>query len=194
MTGYFRLFFDIEMPDAWYLECVKDSTGREILPVVFRHGHRFEAVSDVHPYVEVLIAGQPADFRYTVGGVPISSKRFGEIVQRIAPTDIQRIPVAVRLRNGSEYSSEGYEILNVLAVLECLDIAHSKVSRYPQTHWDREKVGNIAAVTRLKILPERAAGHHIFRLAEWPTIIVISEKLRDAFCEAGLTGLLITEA
>ena len=98
MTGYFRLLFDIEMPDAWYLECVKDSTGREILPVVFRHGHRFEAVSDVHPYVEVLIAGQPADFRYTVGGVPISSKRFGEIVQRIAPTDIQRIPVAVRLR------------------------------------------------------------------------------------------------
>ncbi len=181
MKQYFRLQSKMEIKGAWYLNDIVDEQGQEILASHFNQGKVFDSAKQLTVLLNVV--GNPVDFRLTTFASPIVSNAFADIVESFDPQAIQRIPVTVAP------STTGYEILNILTMLKCLDYEHTKIEYYTDKDSIPELVGQIEAIWNITIKPEIAEGHHIFRLAEWWVIIVVSEDLKRALEEKGFTGM-----
>ena len=75
----------------------------------------------------------------------------------------------------------GMSMLATGAVVGALDLERSEVVRYPSS-------GRVRSVLRFAFDSEAIAGLHVFRI-EQSSSIIVSEFLRDAVVESGLTGL-----
>ncbi len=186
MIKYYRLMFDIEIPDAWYLSTIENAKGEEILPINFSKGMFFDKPESEDIVIKQYISGQPVDYRHTTLNIPVVSDKVIAIVQAIDKNAVQFIPVKV-IGGGNEHISSGFYIMNVLLNIKCLDYDKTQIETYS---FPPEKVGQISSIYNIKILPNKAGNHHIFRLAEWHTIIIISQFMKEALETNGLTGLL----
>ena len=180
MTQYFRLTLEVRIKGAWYLSTILDQEHEEILGSHFNQGKRFDKMTELTVIPNVV--GKPVDFRETSFGVPIVSSTFANVVESLDPEAIQRIPVTVAP------STFGYEILNILTMLECIDHEHTLIEYYTEKDHVPEVVGRIKSIQHLTIRPDIVEGHHIFRLTERWTIIVVSEVLKKALEDSGFTG------
>jgi hypothetical protein len=192
MTQYFEMFFDIEIPGAWYLHEVVNEHGEEILPINFNQGLPFDTSLHGQLTVRQFVIGEPVDFRHTYRAVPIVNVALAEVIEQIEPEAIQRIPIAVLgVIDDIEISRHtDYEILNIIHKVDCLDFDNINVERYTATYDPPEKIGQIRALSGIKILPGKAIGHHIFRLGEWDIIVLVSNRVKDEIENRGFTGLL----
>ncbi len=181
MMQYFRLTLEVEIKGAWYLSEIVDEQGKEVLASRFNHGKVFDFAKKLTVLPNVV--GNPVDFRETSFAAPIVSSAFVAVVESFDPTAIQRIPVIVAP------STTGYEILNILTMLECLDYELTDVERYTNEYVFPEKLGQIKSLLNIRIRPEVAEGHHIFRLAEWWVVTIVSEALKNALEEKRFTGM-----
>jgi hypothetical protein len=173
-VAYFRLFFDVAIPNAWYLAEVKTDRGKEVLSSNFNQGQPFNNTINLH--VVANVAGNPVDWRETAFGVPIASRAVSEAINRIAPESIQRIPVAV------PPVESGFEIINILDTARCLDYERTMISRSTLT-------GHISSLARIRIVPEAAQGLHIFRLSEFVHAIIVSDLMKTSLECCNFTGL-----
>jgi uncharacterized protein DUF1629 len=178
---YFEMTFELAIEGKWYLAHVVGEDGKEILGGKFWKGIYFESSQRITVIPNVF--GRPVDYTQTAFGVPIVSSVLADVVQSFGPETIQRIPAVV------DVFKTGYEILNILTVLECVDLERTIVERYTEHHGSPSKVGQIHTLMNIALVPERVEGHHIFRLAELKLIIIVSEKLKVALEEHGFTGL-----
>jgi hypothetical protein len=108
---------------------------------------------------------------------PIASDRLKKALLDAKVDNIEWFPVEIRT---PEKAIPGYNIMNVIGRVACLDEAASQVTRW------RNK---IARIKSLKVDPNRARDATIFRLHEYPELILIHERLTPVLKD--FTGLLV---
>ncbi len=183
MKSFYRLSSDIAIHGIWFLAEIRDEDGKEVLGINF---------STAIPYFESKkltvfqsTKGQGPDFSMTAWGVPIVSQAFADVVESMALTSIQLLPVEV------DGAGDGFYILNVISKVACVDYEKTIVQRYTPDIDPPERVGKIHPLYNITINPELASGNHIFRLEEWDIILIISDELKETLEQQNLTGIYL---
>lgn len=78
-----------------------------------------------------------------------------------------------------------YWLMNLLNNVECFDWENSEYTIYDEARVGRKAINEIE---KLAIKEEKVNGRNIFQIAEYPFSIYISQKLKDAMEEHGITG------
>lgn len=88
------------------------------------------------------------------------------------------------LEQNSQTIDESYSIANIVGKFSCVDMDQSKLEFFSD--------GNIEFIDKLVLDLEVSVDYgHIFRLGEFPAILVISDALKKALETSGVTGLKI---
>jgi len=178
---YFRVIDDSSISNRWYLQGPFTKSGMEVDPRDFTDGKKVKAKRFLT--VPLRRPGKPLGFTLADFDMPVVTKEVGELIENIAPRDIQRIPV--------EISSQplDYEIINVTTKIKCLDEKESEIMRWNEADGRPDRVGQYRMVTTLKITPELVTGSQIFRIDGWEIALIISETVKDALEKIGITGI-----
>lgn len=180
---HFRLLDDMSVPDRWFLNGPTDSRGQEVDPRTFTSGGYVEIVGGLT--ISLRQAGTPLDFTLADLGMPVVRREIGELLTRIAPTEVQMIPAKV------ETQSVSYAIVNVIPVVRCLDEEKSEVMVWGESDGRPDKVGQYRMVTDMKIAPDRVGATQIFRIDGWKIALIVSQRVRDAL--SGVKGAAFEE-
>ncbi|MCO6044521.1 hypothetical protein NG895_11450 [Aeoliella sp. ICT_H6.2] len=105
---------------------------------------------------------------------------MANIIDEIAPDEIQRIPTVI--------AAEGsWELINPLHVVDCIDHDRSDIQYYPPDH--PRLAGNPRMVVKLVINGNRTQGHDLFMAKGWRVATIVSERLRMALQDTGISGI-----
>ena len=94
--------------------------------------------------------------------------------------NVDYVPVQLQHPRSQELES-GYWLSNVIGLVECVDLSRSVIEPRPS--------GTKGSLLSFHVDPDRAAGLHLFRLVEDPTLIVIDEPLRRFLQAQDLAGV-----
>lgn len=183
MMKYFRLLDDMSVPGRWFLNAPVDSRGQEIDSRAFMAGGYVETVGGLT--IPLHKAGTPLDFTLADLGMPVVRREVGELLERIAPNEVQIIPVTV------EGQSVSYGIVNVIPVIRCLDEDQSEVLFWDESDGRPDKVGQYRMVTDMKVDPDRVGQTQIFRIDGWKIALIVSQRIRAAL--SGVSGAIFEE-
>jgi uncharacterized protein DUF1629 len=125
------------------------------------------------------------DYPSGVMPFPVVSQRFRKLLDEFGdPLEFHPVQVVYA---GDAESEDGdpYSMLNILRNVEALDREKSGVVTVPGT-------AIVVRVKRLVVRADALAGRHIVRLAEMPSLILTSARLRAAVTERKLTGTRFT--
>jgi len=90
--------------------------------------------------------------------------------------------------------SEPYFLMNLLRVIRCIDDARCEEVAYRTAEEGYEdRIGEYSKVVGMRIDPSTVGDAHIFRPWGWQTVIIVSERVKQAMEEAGITGASFTE-
>jgi hypothetical protein len=169
-------------PGRWLLSDPIDEHGREINPWQFGKGRLLDLRGTLrftqdHP-------GSALDFSLAGVGIPVVHGRVVPLFERLGlQQQVQFIPAHV------EGQSDPYFVLNVLRVIRCIDEARSEeIHHWKPEDGSPEKVGQYRVVSGMRIDPSQVEDAHIFRPGGWRVVIVVSESLKQAMEEEGITG------
>jgi hypothetical protein len=196
---YYELEDDLYIYNRWHLSGLRDDQGIELDAREFRYGNHLPAgpplkcslwnedtIVDVTPPLRISWSreGNPLDFTYTDDDMPVVSSRVAQILANIAGGDIQRFPVKV------DRMEEKYEIINIVACIDCLDTELSEIEWWEDGNDIRpDKAGLPHVVDKLVIDPDRVGDHYIFRLSTWIHPIIVSEAVKQALEKARVSGV-----
>lgn len=185
--SYFQLRDDMEIQGRWVLGEPHNEPGREVDHWQFEQGQPLTARGTFQ--LRQFQPGRPVDFSTAGVATPVIHGRFAALFARLGIQDeVQLFPARVEGQN------DPYFILNVLHVLRCIDDSRCEEVRfYTASDSQPEKVGQYRTVVGLRIDSSRAQGRHIFRPWGWPVALLVSERLKEAIEEAGVTGAKFTE-
>jgi hypothetical protein len=102
--------------------------------------------------------------------LPVVVEPLAEALRELAPSEVQLFPVEI------PGQSRRYCILNVTEALDCIDERRTRGEHNPPG--SSRKYRNLSDV---HIVPEIAAGHHLFRLANWEVALICSKRVRELF-------------
>ncbi|HWC09970.1 MAG TPA: hypothetical protein VG455_01990 [Acidimicrobiales bacterium] len=123
--------------------------------------------------------GHPLHFSFASHDMLVVAQHIGELIERMSPGDVERIPVRVEGRN------EPYEILNVLTRIACIDRDRTVGELWPDAS---ERAGEYRMIVRLALDPDRVPESiRIFQVGGWKVSVVVTEDLKEALEDA--TGL-----
>lgn len=178
MAKFYRLLDDLHIPNRWHLGEPVTDKGHD--PSKFTAGSSVSI--NAIPNINVDIPGIALDFTLTTRIVPIATSRLAEIFSNIAGETLQRIPANVGSR-------EGYEILNATQLVQCLDERRSEYTKWTEKDDRPDLTGHYRMVTDLHIDASRVPrGLHIFRIAWWNVVLVVSSELMMAIRSSGALG------
>ena len=201
MRIYYTLEDDLYCEGRWYLNRLCDCSGIELDSRIFCYGELVDVGPPIqaktwkegipvaaYPPLKVLLdpemPGTPLDFTYTNANMPVATTPVATILASIAPQDIQRIPVLVESRE------QGYEIINVVRLIDCIDVERSEIQWYEKGNDIRpDLAGQPEMVIELVIDPSRVGDHHIFRISGWEVEIVVSDVIKEALEKVYATGV-----
>jgi hypothetical protein len=200
---YFHLVDDLDSSHRWHLDGLRDSSGVELDSRDCTYGVPMECspclrVSlphedrnvDVREPLRISRArdGNPLDFTFSALDMPVVTTDVANIVEMIAGRDIQRFKVQV---DGQDAI---YNIINVIARLECIDTSRSTIMWWETGNDIRpDLAGTPRMITELRIDAARMDGHHLVRPAGWEVVIIVSEVIKRAFEAAQVTGVVFQE-
>ncbi len=181
-TRYFRLMDDVHIAGRWYLESPMDEQGMDIFPWQFLQAKilRWEK-----PLVLPLYRpGRALEFTQTGLNFVVVNSRFVSICERLGiQNEVQFVPARV------EGHPEPYFVLNTLRILRCIDEARcEEFSFWGSEDGEPERVGHYRHVSGLKVDPEKIGNVSIFRPWGWTVPLVVSERVKLAIEEEGLSG------
>ncbi|MCA0454325.1 MAG: hypothetical protein LCI00_10160 [Chloroflexi bacterium] len=184
MMNFFRLIFDVELENRWLPLDIVDEVGEVIPPNSFTKGIPFglPKIEKLKVVLDPEVIGNPVHFAMTPWQVPIVDSALAKIIEDFEADAIQRIPVTVLP------DKENYEILNIVSKLNCLDYDRTTIQYYEE-YAPPGKIGKIRSLTNIHLISRSAENHHIFRLADYTLIIVVSEVLKLALEEKRFTGM-----
>jgi hypothetical protein len=185
MPKYYELCDDLESkPTRWYLGSAVDENGVELSPWLFNCCKKVDKSNAVR-FIKRL-SGRRVDITFADIDTQVITPKVGDILERLAPMDIQRIPVRI------EGENDPFEILNILSTVNCVDESRCD---YVLRLDDRfgEKSGKIGGIMGLRIRQDEIRGQEIFRPADYHVIIVCSEKIKLALEDAKVTGVYFTD-
>jgi hypothetical protein len=188
MTRYFDLWDNMRIPGRWHLKSPVDEQGKEVDPWQFKAGTRLEL--EGMPVFRLARPGNTLDFTLTGLTIPLVHRRVVSLFESLGlQQEVQFLPARV------EGQSEPYFILNVLQVIHCIDDARCEEVLYWLPEDNRpDKVGQYRNVAGLKIDPAKVDKAQVFRTWGWRGPIIVSERVKLAMEEAGITGPEFVEA
>jgi hypothetical protein len=186
MARYFDLMDARNHPGRWHLGSPVDEQGQEIDPWQFKHGKWLEL--NCVPRFPLDISGSPLDFCWAAFTIPVVHGRFVQLFERLHVKDVQFIPIQVEGHVGPWF------ILNALRIIRCIDDARCEEVRYWKPEDNRpDKLGQYRVVAGLRIDPSKVGDARIFRPWGWRVVLIISEDLKQALEEEGITGTRFVE-
>ncbi len=185
---YFEIKDHLGARGRWQLgEASVCSDGGEVDIWEFTLSRAYDGPEDL--CVAIDQQGKQLDFTFADFDMPVLRKEIGALIQRIAPGAVQLVPC--RVGPGAEGE---FVILNTLHLIDCIDDAKSESVKWTEEDDTDEPPGSYCMISRLVIDPERANNEHIFRLAGWDRLIIVSRELRNALAEAKVSGILFSES
>jgi hypothetical protein len=135
------------------------------------------------PLRSKIISGKkrPVDFSFDTFGNPVVRRRVGEVVAKLAPQTVQRLPLRI------ERVKDAYEVLNVIDVVPCIDSKRCELYAGFKAKLDPQKPDFTSVKTFA--LTSAAQGHHIFRAQEYDSLLVVSAEMRRLLESARVTGI-----
>jgi hypothetical protein len=182
MSRYYRLLEDVALPNRWYLgeAC---SGGRPVLNLL--NGERIVASEPFD--IDVTRAGQPLDFSFTSFAEPVVKAKLAASILAAAQDDVQLLQAVVG-------GSREFRVLNVLHWVDCLDEARSEFTRWTLGDSRPDLVGQYKNVARLHIDQSKIPySRHLFRIANYPVVLIASDKVRSAMITSGCRGAKFIE-
>jgi hypothetical protein len=171
---YFKVFDDVHIKRRWHLSTIKHGDTEPLL----WSGIPFQG----HLTTHIHHGDRPLDYCLTSFAVPVAHHRLAEAMASIAPNDIQRLPLDIP-------GHPGYEVINVIRMLDCLDEPRSKVELYPPGYHRASLVGDYMIVEEPHMDQSRIPPDtHAFRVARWNIAFIVSEVMKDAMEKAGCKG------
>ncbi|MCY1039978.1 hypothetical protein OV208_01505 [Corallococcus sp. bb12-1] len=130
----------------------------------------------------------PLDFSLAGAGLtPVVHPRVAAIFARLAPDDVQLLPVDI------EGQREQYFLLVATRLIRCVDEpACLEAHRYGPGDGLPERVGQYRSVRGLRIDPTQVDRARVFRPWGWPVTLVVSEAVKEALEREGVTGARFT--
>jgi hypothetical protein len=117
------------------------------------------------------VHGEALDFTFADFGVPVVRADIAQAIEKVAPGEVQRIPVLI------SGEAESYEVLNVLGLVDCLDEARSKVTYWTEADGIPELVGTYLSVIDPVIDPLRTENRAVFRMDRWFVPLIVNEAV-----------------
>jgi hypothetical protein len=184
--GFYELFFDARIREQWVLAEPSDEHGEELDPWQFFSGHPI-ALGKM-PRISLAAPGRTLDFSFTTLSIPIVHARLVPIFERLGlQQQLQLLPVEVMGQ------TEPYFIANILRVIQCIDDARcERVEYWRPEDGAPDRVGDYRLVRGLRIDPSRAGDSDIFRPKGWSSVLLVSERLKQALEDAQVSGLRFT--
>jgi hypothetical protein len=181
---YFRIQFDPNYACCFLGDPV-DENRQPVDPRLFTYAEEF--VGPLPIEVPVVEGGPRADFNFAAFSMLVVKESINAAIAAAFNPRIQRFPVQI------EGGIAGYEILNVLEIVECFDFEQSKFMVQPGFVGKPERAADLFGVFKMRIDPARAAGHAIFRVAEWRVAVIISEDVKNLFERLNVSGVEYVE-
>lgn len=196
---YYELDDDVTIKGRWYLNGLLDNQGRELDSRDFTYSRRLATdgclqvtlnnegrMIKVEQPLKVRLRrkGLPLDISFADFDMPVVTRAVGNLLNDIAPADIQRFPVQI------DSCKEEYDILNIISRPNCIDISRSKIDEW----WTEEDqrpdlLGQPQMISKLRIDENRTAGAHIFRPDGWDVVVIVSDVVKKALQRERATGV-----
>ncbi|RKH08960.1 hypothetical protein D7V97_18010 [Corallococcus sp. CA053C] len=185
---YFRLTDDVHVPERWDLNDPADLQGRVVDERwIFAAGNPVSVAERLQ--IPIYVPGRAIDFSLAGSGpTPVVHARAASIFTRLAPDDVQLIPVEIAGQ------LDPYFILVATKLIRCIDDAASEEVRYfgPEDgHPD--KIGEYRVVSGMRIDLSPVGEARVFRTWGWPLALIVSEEIKMALEQAGITGTKFKE-
>lgn len=182
LVKFYRLLADPAAVSRWYLKAPIDSSGNEVDSRVFTQG--VPATTQLEGLIIPLRRkGTMIDFNFCDFDMVVTPAVLNAELAGLVGGGIQRIPVNV------SSCDRDFEILNVIDLVDCVDEAASVFTKWTHEDGRPDKVGQYRMFARLCISAEAAAGHHLFRVREWPIALIASESVKLMFESRGVSGI-----
>jgi hypothetical protein len=181
---YFRIEDSFDLPERWYLGALKDTYGIDVDPRLFTEGKKYAGNSRLR--ISVKRGINPLDFTLGSFDMPFVKSIIGEKIKRLAPAEIQRIPVSIK-------GHSDYEILNVLTVLKAINEDLSEITRWIEDDPQPEKVGTYFGIGELVLNEKNIGISKIFRLKDWELPLIVCEAIKQKLEELDSTGISFKE-
>ena len=192
---YFTAMFDLEkFPNMWHLINTRDNEGKEfhLLEKLLHKNGKIVSVEINKRYSECF---QPVDLSIvTRGDVLVMKKKLADLIEDYGG-NVLRFPI-VLLPDGIE----GYEAVLTLDFPKgTVDLARANdYEFYDQEYCDEfeapDRLGRLRKVYPLHLKAELIPQSlNIFRAWEWSIDLIISEPLKQAFEQQGVTGVYYRE-
>lgn len=181
---FYDLWFDDD-GDHWQIAI--EESKLELLGCDYWAYSRGESCKRTEPVpCRIDDPGEPADFNTdAITATPIVSQRLGELLESIAPSEIQLIPA--RLDAPGKWA-----ILNVLPLVEGIDYRNSVMTFHDAAH--PTKPGKPRGIMRLMVTPEKLGAHHLCRLRDWSVAIIVSGLVKEQCQKSGMTNMKFVPA
>ena len=127
--------------------------------------------------------GREVAFHLAAFDMPVVSVEVAAIISRISPSDVELFPVHFP---GAKHS---YAILNAICRLDCLDESRSEFTRWKEEDGRPDRLGQYHVISTIRVNTVKTGGHHIFRLADWPLALLVSDTLRNALIDIPSLGV-----
>lgn len=112
---------------------------------------------------------------------PIGSERFKTALSRIGVDNVEFVPASIQ--GTPKPVQMNYYVINVIGRIACIDRVHSLLSN---------SGGQVARIISLTLKPEAIAEAKMFRMHEYPEIIVVSDDVASAI--RSLSGVSLMPA
>ncbi|HYO57045.1 imm11 family protein [Archangium sp.] len=186
MARYFELMDDRRAQSRWHLGAPVDEQGQEIDFWRFKRGEVLEL--GCVPRFPIDVPGRSLDYCWAAFSIPVVHGRVVQLFMRLEVRDVQFIPVHVEGQAGP------YFILNALRIIRCIDDARCKRVEYWKPEDNRpDKLGEYRVVSGLRVDPAKVGDARIFRTWGWRVVLIISEDLKQALEQEGITGTRFVE-
>jgi hypothetical protein len=182
---YFRVVDDLNVRGRWHVGSPESADGNAVDERVLLEGQQLVVTEPLS--FAVRRRGHPLDFTFADSDVPLLSARAADVFRDLAGVDAQLVPCRV------EGYTEPHYVLNVLALLPCLDRLRSKMTLWRREDGRADRVGSPRMITELHISADQVAKRHVFRVAEWRIALVVSDDVRRALLAHEVSGPLFEE-
>ena len=155
--------------------------------VKFGRGVRIDAdLSKLEFLLDPKDKREMPDFGTAFGGLVVS-ERFREVLDEAGVDNVDYYPVRITQKATGEKHT-GFFQANVIGAIACVDRGKSKFTP------SEIKPKLITEFKDLRLDPKKVGGEKLFRLAEYPAMLIAHESVKKAIEKAKLSGIKFTAA
>ncbi|MGV8121572.1 MAG: suppressor of fused domain protein [Candidatus Xenobiia bacterium LiM19] len=138
-------------------------------------------------YVLCRKNGIREDFILSNHPIPVHSTRLKEFIEKIAPGEVQYLPIRICNYRGRMEEIEGYHAGNTLRIVDCID--RRQTPAIPEIgNRTRGMYRNPGEKVNVVLNPALTGDEKIFRINGWESMLIVREDVVKAIKKAGFTA------